>query len=58
MQRRNPKKMSESYEVIVVVVTNGKHASSAIFGIISEPTPNELDQILKQELKVAHAHVN
>jgi hypothetical protein len=41
------------YKVIAVVFINGKHALSEIFGIMSELTPDELAQILKQELKAS-----
>lgn len=43
------KKLTEGYEVIVVVLTDGRQAFSKIFGITSDPTPEELKQIRKGE---------
>lgn len=43
------KKSSEGYEVIVVVLTDGRHAFSKVLGIDSDPTPEELKQIRREE---------
>jgi len=45
------KKISEGHEVIIVVMTNGKHAFSKVLGINSDPTPGELKEIRKEEVK-------
>jgi len=47
------KRLSEGYEVLVVVLTDGRYAFSALFGIESEPTPYELKEIRKEEVKRA-----
>ena len=39
------KKISEGFEVIVVILTDGRYAFSEIFGINSDPTPEELKEI-------------
>ena len=44
------KKIHEGYEVTLVVLTDGRHALSALFGINSNPTPEEMMQIRKNEL--------
>jgi LmbE family N-acetylglucosaminyl deacetylase len=43
------KKLSEGYEVVVVILTDGRHAFSKVLGITSNPTPEELKQIRKEE---------
>jgi LmbE family N-acetylglucosaminyl deacetylase len=48
------KRMSEGFEIIIVVMTDGRHSLSHSFGISSNPTPDELIQIRKKEfLKAA-----
>ena len=47
------KKISEGYEVLVVLMTDGKYAFSSIFGINSNPTPEELKEIRKKEVQNA-----
>jgi LmbE family N-acetylglucosaminyl deacetylase len=47
------KKISEGYEVIIVVVTDGRYAFSDMLNIDSDPTPGELKQIRKEEAKKA-----
>ena len=44
------KKISEGYEVIVVMMTGGESAFLRILGIESDPTPEELKQIRKEEI--------
>ena len=44
------KKIKEEYEVIIVVITDGRHAFSQVLGIDSDPTPEELKQIRKEEV--------
>ena len=43
------KKLSEGYEIVVVILTDGRHAFSKVLGINSNPTPEELKQIRKEE---------
>jgi len=45
------KKVSQGYEVLIVVMTDGRHAFFSILGIDSDPTPEELKEIRKEELK-------
>ena len=47
------KKVSEGYEVVIVVMTDGRHAFSKVLGIESDPTPSELKEIRKEEVKRA-----
>jgi LmbE family N-acetylglucosaminyl deacetylase len=49
------KKIREGYEVTVVVMTDGRHALSAVFGIDSDPTPQQLKHIRKEEVRRAVA---
>jgi len=44
------KKISEGYEVNVVVLTDGRNALSNVLGIFSDPTPEELKTIRHNEL--------
>lgn len=44
------KKISEGYEVIIVVITDGRHAFSKVLGINSDPTPEELIHIRREEV--------
>ncbi len=48
------KKVSENYEVIIVVMTDGKFGLS-VWGINSNPTPEELKSIRKEEVTRAAA---
>jgi LmbE family N-acetylglucosaminyl deacetylase len=47
------KKLSEGYEAVVVHMTDGRHAFSKLFNIDSEPTPDELKEIRKEEARKA-----
>jgi LmbE family N-acetylglucosaminyl deacetylase len=49
------KKVSENYEVTIVVMTDGKLAFSSVLGINSNPTPEELESIRKEEVTRAAA---
>lgn len=44
------KKISEGYEVIIVVMTDGRYAFLSVLGIESDPTPEELAEIRKEEV--------
>jgi len=44
------KKVRDGYEVTIVVMTDGKHALSTVLGINSNPTPEELKRIRKEEV--------
>jgi LmbE family N-acetylglucosaminyl deacetylase len=43
------KKVTEGFEVIIVMITDGRHAFLKGLGISSEPTPEEVKQIRKAE---------
>jgi LmbE family N-acetylglucosaminyl deacetylase len=47
------KKISEGYEVIIVVMTDGKYALLKTSGTKSNPTPEELKKTRKEEVKRA-----
>jgi len=47
------KKISEGYDVFIVIMTDGRHALSEALGIYSNPTPSELKEIRKKEVKNA-----
>jgi LmbE family N-acetylglucosaminyl deacetylase len=47
------KKISEGYEVMIVVMTDGRHSLSARLGIMSNPTPEEVKEIRKDEIRSA-----
>ncbi len=47
------KKISEGYEVIIVVVTDGRYAFLDLLNINSDPTPSELKEIRKKEAQRA-----
>lgn len=47
------KKIAEGYEVLIIVMTDGRHAFLKVVGIDSNPTPEELKEIRKEELKRA-----
>jgi LmbE family N-acetylglucosaminyl deacetylase len=44
------KKISEGCPVLVVTLTDGRHAFTKVFGIDSDPSPEELVQIRKEEV--------
>ncbi len=43
------KRNSEGYEIVIVVMTDGRHSFSENFGIVSQPSPDDLVQIRKKE---------
>lgn len=43
------KRGSEGYEIVIVVMTDGRHSLSENFGIVSQPSPDDLVQIRKRE---------
>lgn len=43
------KRVSEGFEVYVIMLTDGRHAFTEEFGISSEPSPEELKQIRRDE---------
>jgi LmbE family N-acetylglucosaminyl deacetylase len=43
------KRLAEGYEVIVVVLTDGRYSFKVVLGIDSDPTPEELKEIRKDE---------
>lgn len=47
------KRLDEGYEVLVVVMTDGRHSFSKGLGISSDPTPEELKEIRRTEVKRA-----
>ena len=47
------KRISEGFEVYVVMLTDGRHAFTQELGISSEPSPEEVKQIRKEEFKGA-----
>ena len=47
------KRISEGYEVLIVVMTDGRYAFQKVLGIDSDPTPEELKEIRKDEVKRA-----
>lgn len=47
------KRISEGYEVLIVVMTDGRYAFLKVLGIDSDPTPEELKEIRKEEVKRA-----
>lgn len=52
------KRMSEGFEIIIVVMTDGRHSLSHGFGISSNPTPDELIHIRRSELIEAAKELN
>jgi len=46
-------RMSEGYEVLVVIMTDGRHSFLEMLGIDSDPTPEELKEIRREEVKRA-----
>jgi len=51
------KKISEGYDVLIVVMTDGRYAFLNVLGIESDPTPEQLKEIRKEELKRAVKHL-
>lgn len=47
------KRVSDGYEVFIVILTDGRHAFSSGLGIYSDPTPEELIEIRSEEAKRA-----
>jgi len=47
------KKLREGYKVLIVVMTDGRYAFKKVLGIDSDPTPEELKEIRKEEVKRA-----
>lgn len=47
------KKLSEGYEVLIVFLTDGRNAFLKLFDIDSNPSPSELKEIRKDEVKRA-----
>ena len=47
------KKLREGYEILIVVMTDGRYAFKKVLGIDSDPTPEELKEIRKEEIKRA-----
>lgn len=47
------KKISEGYEIFIIVMTDGRYAYLKVLGVESDPTPEELREIRMQEVKRA-----
>ena len=47
------KKIREGYDVIIAVLTDGRHAFSKILGIYSDPSPEDVKRMRKEEVKRA-----
>jgi LmbE family N-acetylglucosaminyl deacetylase len=47
------KRIAEGYEVLIVIMTDGRYAFLKILNIDSDPTPEELKDIRKEEVKRA-----
>ena len=47
------KRISEGYDVVIVVLTDGRHAFSKILGIYSDPSPEDVKRMRKEEVKRA-----
>jgi LmbE family N-acetylglucosaminyl deacetylase len=47
------KKISEGYEVFVVIMTDGRYAFKQVLGIDNDPAPEVLKEIRKEEVKKA-----
>jgi LmbE family N-acetylglucosaminyl deacetylase len=45
------KRVSEGYDLIIIVMTDGRYAFSKVLNIHSDPTPSELKEIRKCEVK-------
>src|SRR3989304_662323 len=44
------KKLADGYDVTIVVMTDGRNALSKVFGIKSNPTPEEMKETRRREL--------
>jgi LmbE family N-acetylglucosaminyl deacetylase len=47
------KRISQGYDALIVVMTDGRHAFSESLGIHSDPSPEELKTIRKEEIRRA-----
>jgi LmbE family N-acetylglucosaminyl deacetylase len=47
------KRISEGYEVLIVVMTDGRHAFLHVLGIDFDPSPEKLKELRKEEVKRA-----
>jgi LmbE family N-acetylglucosaminyl deacetylase len=47
------KRLNEGYEVLVVILTDGRHAYSKLFGLGMDPTPEQMVRIRKAEVERA-----
>jgi LmbE family N-acetylglucosaminyl deacetylase len=47
------KKISQGYEVLIVIMTDGKYAFLKVLSIKADPTPEQLKEIRKEEVKKA-----
>ena len=47
------KRVSEGYEVLIVILTDGRYSFLKMLGIDSNPTPEELKEIREKEIKNA-----
>ncbi|MHA1267714.1 MAG: PIG-L deacetylase family protein [Candidatus Helarchaeota archaeon] len=47
------KRISEGYEVLIIIITDGRHSFLKVLGIDTNPTPEELKEIRKEEVKKA-----
>jgi len=45
------KRISQGYDVLIVVMTDGRHAFSHSLGIHSEPSPEEVKTTRREEIK-------
>lgn len=45
------KRINQGYDVTIVVLTDGRHAFSKMLNITSDPTPEELKEIRREEVK-------
>jgi len=51
------KKISEGHNVLIVIITDGRYAFQNVLGINSNPTPEQLKEIRKEEVKKAVNHL-
>lgn len=47
------KRLFEGYDVLIVIMTDGRHAFSKVLNIYTNPAPEELKEIRKEEVKRA-----
>jgi LmbE family N-acetylglucosaminyl deacetylase len=47
------KRITEGYEVIIIIMTDGRYSHLEAFGTDTNPTPEELKEIRKEEVKKA-----